>query len=106
VGTIKYEIITRSTVGIYQFLGRILATRTEIRLRCQRDEDEDTRILAIASDLSGGCFVDLDFDSKVYCVPRRGAENTKRIFSLLAQLLALRTVPADLAITPTVRAIN
>ena len=46
------------------------------------------------------------FDGTYYCVPRQGAENTKRIFSLLAQLLALKTQAGDLAITPTVRAIQ
>jgi len=34
--------------------------------------------------------------------PKEGAESTKAIFSLLAQLIALRT-PNDLAITPAVR---
>jgi hypothetical protein len=107
LGTIRYEIITRSTFGIYQFLGRILQTgATErIRLRERLNETEDTRLLAIDGG-SGGCFVDQHFDDAYYCVPREGAENTKRIFSLLAQLLALKTAPGDLVITPTVRTIQ
>jgi len=56
-------------------------------------------LIEIRSDSSSGCFVDLDFDGHYYCVPKEGAENTKAIFSLLAQLIALRT-PGDLAITP------
>jgi hypothetical protein len=36
-------------------------------------------------------------------VPKEGADNTKRIFSLLATLVALNTTVNDLAITPTVR---
>ena len=51
----------------------------------------------------GGCFVDLVFDAEYYCVPRQGAEQTKRTFSLLSQLLALKTQTGDLAITPVVR---
>jgi len=33
----------------------------------------------------------------------RGAQNTKRIIGLLAQLIALNTNTLDLSITPTVR---
>jgi hypothetical protein len=104
-GAISYEITTRSTFGIYRFLGRILETQSveRLRLRSRLDESEDTRILAITSDSSGGCFVSLHFAGQFYCVPWQGADNTKYIFSLLAQLLALRTQPGDLAITPTVR---
>jgi len=107
-GTLHYEILTRSTFGIYQFLGRILATNSSdtMRLRGVLGSGEDTRLLAVAASSPDGCFVDLGFDSGFYCVPRQGAENTKRIFSLLAQLIALKTAPNDLAITPTVRTIN
>jgi hypothetical protein len=31
------------------------------------------------------------------------AANTKRVFSVLAQLMALKTTAADLPVTPTVR---
>jgi hypothetical protein len=53
----------------------------------------------------GGCLVDINFEEEYYCVPMHGAENTKRILGLLAQLLALNTNINDLAITPTVRAL-
>jgi hypothetical protein len=104
-GPISYSITTRSTFGIYRFLGRILETQSaeSVRLRQRKNEDEDTRILAVGSESSDGCFVDVRFGGRLYCVPWQGADNTKHIFSLLAQLLALRTQPGDLAITPTVR---
>lgn len=38
--------------------------------------------------------------------PSLGADTTKRIFSLLAHLIALRTQSQDLAITPTARTIQ
>ena len=108
LGPIRYEITTRSTFGIYQFLGRILATGATERILMygRLDENEDPRLLAIDSNAQDGCFVGLVFEGLGYCVPRQGAENTKRIFSLLAQLLALKTQPGDLAITPTVRTLQ
>jgi hypothetical protein len=105
-GPIRYQIITRSTFGIYQFLGQILAEQASdtIRLRGRNAGDEDTRILAIErGHVGGACFVELTFEGESYCVPEQGAHQTKRIFSLLVQLLALKTPNADLAITPTVR---
>jgi hypothetical protein len=105
-GILKYEVITRSTFGIYQFLGRILAQnlQNDVEIRGPRNLEEDRRILGI--DHNGGekgCFADTELEGEFFCVPRRGAENTKRIFSLLAALVALNTNVNDLAITPTVR---
>ena len=104
-GTIKYEIITRSTFGIYQFLGRILqqGLTEQVLMRLPVKSPEDRRILAVRREGAGGCFVDINYNGEYFCVPNNGAESTKRIFSLLAQLLALKTQVGDLAITPTVR---
>lgn len=108
LGPIHYDITTRSIYGIYQFLGRLLETGTglEIHLADRTLRDEDGRLLVVTSDSSAGCFADVGYDGGFYCVPRQGAETTKRIFSLLAQLIALRTQSQDLAITPTVRTLN
>ncbi len=103
-GPVEFEITTRSTFGIYRYLGRILAAQMteEIRLRDSRSyPGEDPRLLAVTQDASA-CFVDLVYEGEHYCVPER-ADNTKRIFGLLAQLLALKTTVQDLGITPVVR---
>jgi len=107
-GPLRYEITTRSTFGIYQFLGRILATGATERILMygKLEPNEDPRLLAVGPPPPGGCFAELGFDGVRYCIPREGAENTKRIFSLLAQLLALKTQAGDLVITPTVRTIQ
>lgn len=102
-GPVEFEITTRSTFGIYRYLGRILAAgmTEEIRLRDSRSyPGEDPRLLAVSQD--GSCFVSLVYEGQHYCVPDR-ADNTKRIFGLLAQLLALKTTVQDLGITPVVR---
>ena len=105
-GTLRYEVITRSTFGIYQFLGRILAAnlQDDVAIRGPRTSNEDRRILGInPGSGDSGCFAETALEGDFFCVPRHGAENTKRIFSLLAALVALNTNVNDLAITPTVR---
>ena len=107
-GKIKFEIVPRSGFGIYQYLVHILALHQEqtLRMRGRLRPVEDTRILAVERTGTGGCLVDINFEDEYYCVPLHGAENTKRIMGLLAQLVALNTSTQDLAITPTVRAIQ
>lgn len=108
VGPVQYQILTRSTFGIYQFLGQILVrNRIEDLMLYSRLGEEDRHILAIARNtLFGNCFAELSYDGDLYCVPDKGAEQTKRIFSLLSQLIALKTQTGDLAITPVTRVIQ
>jgi len=104
-GPVHGEIFPRSTFGVYRFLGRILAAEAteDVRLRSDPNLAEDTRLLAVTDGSVGPCFVSISYEGKVYCVPEKGAESTKRIFSLLAQLLALKTQSGDLNSTPVVR---
>jgi hypothetical protein len=108
-GTIKYEIVPRSAYGIYQYLGNILRANQQqtLRLRGSRfAASEDRRILAVERSGTGGCLVDVNVEDEYYCVPLHGAEQTKRIMGLLAQLIAINTNTKDLAITPTARIIQ
>jgi hypothetical protein len=102
---VHVEVSLRSTFGVYRFLGRVLATEAteDVRLREDTNLGEDTRILAVTDGSDGPCFVSISYEGKHYCVPKNGAESTKRIFSLLTQLLALKTQPSDLVATPVVR---
>jgi hypothetical protein len=102
---VRVEIFPRSTFGVYRFLGRILAADVarDVRLRDDTNLGEDTRLLAITDGSDGPCFVSISVEGKFYCVPKNGAESTKRIFSLLTQLLALKTQTGDLNPTPVVR---
>jgi hypothetical protein len=129
VGPLQFKILTRSTNSIYQFLGKIL--REEVRIRQEAAgaqvnihaflppgrEDERLPILSTTRDDSKllnivpadgrpECFVHTYFIDGDYCVPEQGSSNTKRIFSLLAELLALKTQASELAITPAVRIIQ
>lgn len=105
------EIGTRSTFSIYNYLGRILREQqtdpanqqTDPAILTHTHENEDSHILDIETGRAVGCFVAVVYDLKVYCVPSNGAANTKRSFSLLSQLLALKTTQNDLQLLPTIR---
>jgi uncharacterized membrane protein YgcG len=130
VGPLRFKILTRSTNSIYQFLGKVLKEQlrarqdellpsgTEVLLRAylpRADErlpllsttrDDPNLLTIVPADGGVPCFVHTYFIDGDWCVPEQGASNTKRIFSLLAELLALKTQASELAITPAVRIIN
>ena len=90
LGNYTIEIGTRSTLSIYNFLGQLLNNQESSAnlLTESQDEDPDPRLLTVNKGQSAGCFALTSFDDDVYCVPAKGVQNTKRVFSLLAQLSA------------------
>jgi hypothetical protein len=123
VGPLQFEILPRSAYAIYQFLGRLLRQQNGgpefdesqipdyIRKEDVRPElstvREDKQLLNVVLNQSpSACFAETRFIDGYYCVPEEGSANTKRIFGLLAQLLALQTSASDLAITPTVHTVQ
>jgi hypothetical protein len=136
VGPLTFKVVTRSTYSIYQFLGKLLKQAREAneqasghaaeanegtderavtRPNLPRDDEmvpvlstihEDSNLLNIVTQPGGECFVETHFIDGSYCVPEKGSANTKRIFALLSQLIALKTSAADLAITPAVRIVQ
>ena len=136
VGPLTFKVVTRSTYSIYQFLGKLLKQAREAneqasghaaeanegtderavtRPNLPRDDEmvpvlstihEDSNLLNIVTQPGGECFVEIHFIDGSYCVPEKGSANTKRIFALLSQLIALKTSAADLAITPAVRIVQ
>jgi hypothetical protein len=120
VNGVTFRIVPRSAYGVYQFLGKLLK-------QSMQDDDtvllppsvpldqvlpelstvwEDDKILNIIRNSNDQCFVTTHFNDGEYCVPEHGSANTKRIFGLLAQLIALQTTATDLAITPVVHTVN
>ena len=63
---------------------------------------DDEALITVVKNLGGECFVHTWFNDGDYCVPEQAA-TTKRIFGLLAQLIAIQTAASDLSITPIVR---
>ena len=125
-GPAHFKIVPRPAFGVFEFLGALIRMQTQnlqpspnAHIPDERRADllnppslwtaaanEDKRLMDVV--LANGqqrCFVHTWFYDGEYCVPET-ATNTKRIFSLLAQLLALQTSASDLAITPTVHTVQ
>jgi hypothetical protein len=91
---------------MYNFLGRLLNEQESEanKLRGLLSEDDgDPHILTIVKGQPAGCFASALFNLGVYCVPIDGAQSTKSTFSILSQLLALKTTTGDLQLLPTIR---
>jgi hypothetical protein len=102
-------ILLAGTLGACAAIDSTVAPRydTEDELRPELSTvKEDKRLLNVVINQSTECFAETRFFDGGYCVPEQGSANTKRIFGLLAQLLALQTSAADLAITPTVHTVQ
>jgi hypothetical protein len=126
VGPINFKIVPRSAYGVFEFIGALIRMQRDHRIPAatvyippeRADEEqrlpllqtvhagEDADLVRVVSGNGDGrCFVHTWFYDGDYCVPE-DATNTKRIFSLLAQLIAIQTTATDLSITPVVRVIQ
>jgi hypothetical protein len=109
---VQLTVSPRSAFAIFQFLGRIVAAgeRGWIRLYSEDAIDQppmrDEYLFVVQTGASTGCFLDMDYEGERYCVPLIGAANTKRILSLLTQLIALNTSISDIPVTPSVRVLQ
>jgi hypothetical protein len=119
---ISFTITPRSAYGVFVFLGTLMKMQRE-HLEPSRyafippnrsyaaeppvleTVHDDRQLMTVLQNLGGQCFVHTWFEDGDYCVPEQAA-TTKRIFSLLAQLIAIQTAAADLSITPVVRVIQ
>jgi len=119
---ISFTITPRSAYGVFVFLGTLMKMQRE-HLEPSRyayippnrqyaaeppvleTVHEDPALITVMQNLGGQCFVHTWFEDGDYCVPEQ-ATTTKRIFGLLAQLIAIQTAAADLSITPVVRVIQ
>ncbi len=126
---IVFSIVPRSAYGVFEFLGTLMKMRrAEIAANAAGQVlifpayypperayavkppwlitvHEDPEVLQVLHNLGGDCFVHTWFRDGSYCVPEE-ATTTKRIFGLLAQLIAIQTAAGDLSITPIVRVIQ
>jgi hypothetical protein len=111
---IIFSIVPRSAYGVFEFLGTLMKLRRaeleaqaagqvlivpayippERQYAVQQPTlitvHEDPQLLQVLHNLGGDCFVHTWFRDGGYCVPEE-ATTTKRIFGLLAQLIAIQT---------------
>jgi hypothetical protein len=125
---VTFRIIPRSAYGVFEFLGSVMRMQREGFTRQPsayippgrefgpESVVEPPKLASVTGDQglirvvrnydsSVRCFSHTYFYDGDYCVPE-DATNTKRIFGLLAQLIAIQTAAADLSITPLVRIIQ
>ncbi|MBV8913396.1 MAG: hypothetical protein JOZ05_10205 [Acetobacteraceae bacterium] len=102
----QIELVPRSPIGLFLYLGRQLdrTSGARVPLFSQEATAGDGQLLTVERrPPAGGCFAEAEDWSGSYCVPNRGAANTKRVFLLLTLLTGLSTSPLDVQSTPTVR---
>ncbi len=125
-GPYTFRIVPRSAYGVFEFLGNLLKVaegRVDLNPAAiivpPRDglppvtdlppilitAHDEQLITILHGDSTANCFSHTWFYDGDYCVPQEAA-NTKRIFSLLSQLIAIETTATDLSITPIVRIIE
>ncbi len=101
--------VLRSPYSVFQYYGRILATNSAARVRLldantPRLPTNDRSIFTTTGTVAPeGCFATAYHAGEVYCVPMKGANNTKEIFVLLNALVNLSTTRSALPTTPTVQ---
>jgi hypothetical protein len=121
VGPARFRIKPRSAYGIFEFLGILIKMQRDNptplpRVNTWNRDDvlapptlntihDDQSLFKVDFTGTSNCFARTWFLDEAYCIPEH-AHNSKRIFSLLAQLIAIETAANDLSITPTVRVIQ
>jgi len=110
---LEIDVTTRSIYEIFYYLGRIINSGREVDLQpfslpaetIAQEPLIDIRVnngAALGLE-AGGCFSAISYEGDTFCVPRQGADNTKRVFGILNALLALKQSVSDLPDTQTVR---
>jgi hypothetical protein len=119
---ITFIITPRSAYGVFVFLGTVMKMQREhltpsryayippnrpyaVEPPLLETVHEDPNLISVVRNLGGECFVHTWFEDGDYCVPEQAA-TTKRVFGLLAQLIAIQTAASDLSITPVVRVLQ
>jgi hypothetical protein len=121
-GPFSFTIVPRSAYGVFEFLGTLMKIQRKgltpsqyayippnrqyaVEAPTLQTVHEDPDLIKVLQNLGGECFVHTWFQDGDYCVPEEAA-TTKRVFGLLAQLIAIQTAANDLSITPIVRVLQ
>ncbi len=99
----RVRLNLRSVFGAYNYIGRIVEKKNPLSLISNFDPS-DTTFFTITND-DRNCFTKVEYHDQHWCIPN-GANNSKRIFGLLRQVLRLNANPAVQPTTPTVRLVQ
>ncbi len=117
----EVEVTTRSTYGMFSYLGAVLniAGSADAPRLIDYGKDYQTRDKTIippertpegplvnvngtGGPLGSGCFTAVGYSGQTYCVPQQDSLITKDIFNVLTVLVALKQSPGDLPASQTV----
>jgi hypothetical protein len=126
VSGLTFRVVPRSAYGVFEFLGNLIrmqrdnitpgnafvwkppvgeADEEDVPPRLMTVDDTPPLIAVVAPGGDSPCFVHTWYLNSDFCISEDDA-TTKRILSLLAQLIAIQTQATDLSITPLVRVIQ
>lgn len=110
VGHVKIDLISRSPVGVYRYVGSLLRARPVGWDAYQSNEarsvlPEGTEPFLNITNQTSGCFTSVSIDGQFYCVPS-ASKHTALIFNILQELKNLSTTPKDLNAAFTVRVVG
>jgi hypothetical protein len=93
----------RPLIGAFTYLGQLLSRQdTVVLYNASAQSNGDRRLLtATPATDNANCFAFADLGN--WCVPEQGGDNTKRVFSLLAELIQLNSTASDTPTSLTVR---
>lgn len=101
VGSKRFKVTPRSALAIFQFLGNLAGLEMDGQATGQPKMDapqlwtvaDDPALFTVSTVESVDpkkCFVSTKFHDRYYCVPN-SAQNSKRIFGVLSQLIGIQT---------------
>ena len=99
------EINARSPNQIFQYLGSLVGPASAghtVTLYGDQPGTTQGPLVVVTTDPRANCFARVTYEGTTYCVPDVGSDNTKRIFQILNQILALNTSPEDIPPTQSV----
>ncbi len=96
------EPVLRSAYGVFQYYGELVRKDTQVEIsELSRRRTGDAQLFTIKPNDSG-CFVDVNYADRNYCVPNEHSANTKEVLTLLIALVNLSTVRSSLPTTSSV----
>lgn len=93
----------RSIYSMFVYVGRRMEHQPRLSTHIPPNSVYARKWPVIEKGARAGCFSSISFEGEGYCVPSDASEETRQVFAVLTQLIALKTQPGDVPFVPTVR---